>query len=69
MFAAADDDLLFAAVDLRAALLIDGAQIAAVEPAVIVQRLVGAFRIVQVAYEHMRPANLFPSPWTPGATS
>ena len=56
ILAAADDDLLFAAVDANATLVVHDAQVSAVKPAVVIERFLGLFGIVQIADELMRPA-------------
>ena len=67
VLAAADDDLLLAPVDADAPLLIHVAQVAAIEPSLVVQRAVGAVALVQIPHEHVRARGRSPRPGRPGA--
>ena len=53
IFAAANDDFLLAAIDAHAPFFVDRAQIARIEPSLVIERLIGALGVVEVAAEHM----------------
>ena len=53
VFSAANDDFLLATIDAHALFFVDRAQIAGIEPSLIVERFIGALGIVEVAAEHV----------------
>ena len=53
VLAAANDDFLLATIDAHALFIVDRAQIAGIEPSLIVERFISAFGVVEVAAEHM----------------
>src|SRR3954454_18757291 len=51
-----DDELLLPVDDAQVAVLVELTDVAGVQPAVLVERLTGAFRVVEIALEHDRSA-------------